>query len=364
MRIFLIGYPGLMGGANTEAWHTIRLWRSAGIDVDLIPTWGADENFREKLDALGCTTHHGTTTKTLPDVANLPGSICVGFCNSEFVKIAPKLREIGCKLVWVNCMTFLFDHEKKFVQDHGPFDAMVYQSNFQRSQLEPQLKQHGYDPATGHLIRGAFDCDEWEFKPRAHSSGEEFWVGRCARPDLDKWSSNTFKIYEQINHNNKRGILLGVNDATRNKLGTPPWWIDCVAPMGIPVRDFYARLHCLLPVNGGARENWPRAGLEAMAVGVPVVAEDRWGWREMIDHGETGFLGGSDEELAHWAAVLAHDEGVRMRIARAAREKLVEELANPSRLWECWEKVFTSLDGKGPEHAGKFHKQFEDGWDT
>ena len=27
MRVFLIGYPGEMGGANTEAWHTIKLWR-------------------------------------------------------------------------------------------------------------------------------------------------------------------------------------------------------------------------------------------------------------------------------------------------------------------------------------------------
>jgi FkbM family methyltransferase len=35
--------------------------------------------------------------------------------------------------------------------------------------------------------------------------------------------------------------------------------------MAMPTPQFFATLHCLLPVNGGARENWPRAGLEAFA---------------------------------------------------------------------------------------------------
>ena len=36
--VFLIGYPGEMGGANTEAWHTVKLWRRYGVEVHLIPT--------------------------------------------------------------------------------------------------------------------------------------------------------------------------------------------------------------------------------------------------------------------------------------------------------------------------------------
>ena len=28
-----------------------------------------------------------------------------------------------------------------------------------------------------------------------------------------------------------------------------------------------------------------------MAAGVPIVAQNDWGWREMIEHGVTGFLG-------------------------------------------------------------------------
>ena len=49
MRLFFIGYPGEMGGANTEAWHTIQLWRQYGVDVHLIPTWGSDPVWQAKL---------------------------------------------------------------------------------------------------------------------------------------------------------------------------------------------------------------------------------------------------------------------------------------------------------------------------
>ncbi len=72
MRVFLVGYPGELGGANTEAWHTIKLWRRFEVDVHLIPTWGHDLRWRERADALGCTTHD-VTPDQLDTIAELPG---------------------------------------------------------------------------------------------------------------------------------------------------------------------------------------------------------------------------------------------------------------------------------------------------
>ena len=113
--------------------------------------------------------------------------------------------------------------------------------------------------------------------------------------------------------------------------------------MAMDAKQYYNCLHALLPVNGGARENWPRAGLEAFAVGVPVVAQNDWGWREMIEHGVTGFLGGNDCELAHYTAMLAYDEDLRMQIIHNARQRLIEQHANPDLIWQCWKKVFDGL---------------------
>jgi hypothetical protein len=348
MRVFLIGYPGEMGGACTEAWHTVKIWRRFGVEVHLIPTWGGEPPWRSRLDALGCTTHI-TAPDDLENVPDLPGSPVVGFCNDQFIRHADRFRRLGCPIVWVNCMTFMFDHEKRFFAESGPAEAMVYQSEFQRAELEPQLAPFGYDPATGHLIRGAFDVDDWQFLPRPHSRVEAFVVGRVARPDTDKWSSNTWPIYQRIQYANKRALMLGMDDRTHEKLGAPPAWADCLKPMAISVQQFFQSLHCTLPVNGGARENWPQAGLEAMASGVPIVAQNAWGWREMIEHGVTGFLGDDDCELAHYVALLAHDEDLRQRIVHAAHERLVANLANPDAIWAGWRRLFASLGAAVPE---------------
>ena len=341
-KVFIFGYPGDMGGANTECWHTVKLWRKHDLDVHFIPTWGDDTKWQERLDSIGCVTHYlqPNEIESLPD---LPGAITIGFCNSEYITQIPQLRALGCKIVWVNCMTFMFDYERVCFEEHGSADAMIYQSEFQRTELERELKSCNYDFSKGHLIRGAFDLDEWKFQPQNHLKGDPFVVGRVARPDPDKWSCNTWKIYSQIQYNNRRALMLGVNEHTLEKLGTTPSWADCLKPMAISAQQYYTCLHCLLPVNGGARENWPRAGLEAFATGVPVVAQNEWGWKEMIEHGVTGFLGNDDCELAHYAAVLAHDEKLRMEIVHNAYEKLKGELANPEEIWKSWNHVFESV---------------------
>jgi glycosyltransferase involved in cell wall biosynthesis len=104
--------------------------------------------------------------------------------------------------------------------------------------------------------------------------------------------------------------------------------------------------HALPRVTGLAEHNGPRSGLEAMASGVPVVVQNAWGWREMVRHGRTGFLASSDHELAYYAARLAYDEDLRLRMATRARRALEDELANPDVLWAAWRNVFASLGSK------------------
>ena len=93
-----------------------------------------------------------------------------------------------------------------------------------------------------------------------------------------------------------------------------------------------------------------------MAAGVPIVAQHDWGWREMIEHGVTGFLGSDDCELAHYAAILAHDEELRLRVIETARERLVTELANPAKIWAGWQRLFDSLSTETrDDHDRHYH---------
>ena len=95
-------------------------------------------------------------------------------------------------------------------------------------------------------------------------------------------------------------------------------------------------------MNGGAEENWPRVALEAFACGVPVVAENKWGWPEIIQHGITGFLANNTEEFSYFVASLAYDEVLRIRIAEAALAHLAS-IASPDKLTIQWKNCFSVL---------------------
>jgi glycosyltransferase involved in cell wall biosynthesis len=71
------------------------------------------------------------------------------------------------------------------------------------------------------------------------------------------------------------------------------------------------------------REGFPRAAMEAAAMGLPVVATDIRGCREAVDHGVTGLLvpARTPDALAHAVAVLAGDASLRTSMGRAARAK-------------------------------------------
>jgi glycosyltransferase involved in cell wall biosynthesis len=80
-----------------------------------------------------------------------------------------------------------------------------------------------------------------------------------------------------------------------------------------------------------------------MAAGVPLVVDDRGGWREMIEHGHTGFLCASDADFVRHATALAEDDSLRMRIAHAARAA-VERLTDPATIGAAWLNLFSDLE--------------------
>ena len=341
MHIFFLGYPGPMGGANTECWHTAKVWRQAGIDVTFIPTWGCDPATEARLAAIGCSTLHVASAEALRTLPTFAGSIVVGMCNNNVTRARQALLDLRCRLVWVNCMTFLFPDEAATWRIR-PADAYVFQSEFQKNELEKHLLPLGYNHGMGHLIRGAFALDEIPFRPLPHKPGDDFCIGRLARPDLDKWSSNHWHILGRVPYAKRRGLAMGWNAGLERKCGQRPPWAETFPPQQIAVPAFLARCHAMLGLNGGARENWPRIGLEAMAAGVPLVAQNEWGWREMIVDGETGFLTNSDDEMAYRLAQLAYDEDLRLELAANAYDHLLH-LADPERIGGQWLNLFESL---------------------
>jgi len=341
-HLFICGYPSAVGGANTELWHTVKLWRSYGLGVTLIPTWKADSQWRRRLDQIGCQTVE-SNPDDLQNLPGLPGSSVVAMCNTKFLAVAERFRELGCRIVWLGCMNWLFPEERLHYRKFGIFDRHVFQSRYQRDQLVPQLRKFGYRDGCGRLIRGAFAADEFPFRPLTHRPREIFTIGRISRAAADKYSPRTWQIYARIPHPIAARVM-GWAKEVRTQLGVPPRWATCLPAAAQTPREFLATLQAMVHAGGQAAENWPRVGLEAMAAGVPIVAESRGGWREMIRHGQTGYLCESDDQFAYYTARLAYDEPHRLQIARQARTVLEAELAHPQAIWEAWRSLLQGLN--------------------
>ncbi len=65
----------------------------------------------------------------------------------------------------------------------------------------------------------------------------------------------------------------------------------------------------------------PNAVLEAMALGLPVVASDIPACQDAVIHGETGFLAKTEIELLEYCLKLADDAGLRKRLGDAGRAR-------------------------------------------
>jgi len=344
----VFGYPGDLGGANTELWHTLKLWRRHGLAVRLVHLYGQPPpDMLARCDAIGCETRVVFNRNEVAEMIDGP-RVVVAFCNRNAIECADLVRQAGGRVVWVGCMNYLDPAELRHYRMFGAFDAYVFQSVFQRDKLGRELTAWGARPGQFYRIPGYLDADEFVYKPRPLEKHDPFTIGRLSRGDPAKFSPHTWRIFSLIRRQPKRLRILGWAPAVAAAIGSPP------AHPGGPVEllpereetagDFLATLHAYGQFNNAAVENWPRVALECFAAGVPIVAQAVGGWPEMIRHGETGYLVGPDdpEAAAHFLEHLGRNDDDRYRVARSARDALAE-LTDPAQIWPAWARLFEDL---------------------
>lgn len=81
--------------------------------------------------------------------------------------------------------------------------------------------------------------------------------------------------------------------------------------------------------------------LEYSAQGIPVIASDVQPYREFITHGETGFLARTDHEWLGYLSELASDEGLRLQMGAAARQRALQYAIEDR--WTDWEAAYQKL---------------------
>ena len=113
-----------------------------------------------------------------------------------------------------------------------------------------------------------------------------------------------------------------------------------------------ANLDVLVQSNRGP-EGLGRSILEAMACAVPVVCVDRWGPRELVEDGRTGFLvaPGDVAALAERMRRLALDPHLRAALGGAAR-RAFQTAGDPATLAGAFRDALVAMAGLAPAESG------------
>ncbi len=104
---------------------------------------------------------------------------------------------------------------------------------------------------------------------------------------------------------------------------------------------------CDVILSTASQEGLPRNVLEGMACGLPVVAWDIRGCRDLVVHGKTGYLVpfGDIEGMALRLDQLACDEHMRQAMGDAARERVLHEF-DQTRVLDEMRRIYSSQLGE------------------
>jgi glycosyltransferase involved in cell wall biosynthesis len=334
LPLFVYGFPSLYGGAGTELHHQIPIWQRLGCEVHIIPTNAGypREALYTELRANGVIIHEANEFSAIPR-----GAPIFGFCNAEFLDRLDEITAYSTNTVFVNCMSWLFENEKRRMAE-GKIRTFLYQNDTVRAFNSPILQALNPGARCNFLTYSPyFDARRFPFIEKR--SWDFFGCGRISRQDTDKYSSNTLHIYEYfVAPRLKRGLFLGFDQRSQRKIGKPYEWIRTAADQNeCSQQEFYRHCEIILqPMD--TTENWPRVGLEAMASGSILIVDNRGGWRMQVRHGVTGWLCNHERDFIYYATKMAYEPDLRLEMAQRAKAR-GNELAGEAVAMESWGKV-------------------------
>lgn len=184
------------------------------------------------------------------------------------------------------------------------------------------------------LIRGSgVNLDQFSPKPEPRGVPVVLYAGRML------WSKGVGDLVAAVPILRKRGhdlkvLLVGHSDAD-NPEAIPPDTIRDWESQGLvewlgrrdDIADMMAQAHVV--VLASEREGVPKVLLEAAGAGKPLVATDVPGCREVVAHGENGFLVPVHDPSALAAALgrLISDADLRRKMGEASRRKAENEFS-------------------------------------
>ncbi len=336
-ELWIAGFPSRYGGADTELDHVIDLLRARGVDVHLVPMFGADAAMRRSVRERGCRIH-----RYRPSI--FEDRVVASFCNGQFLERLPEIVEAGrpATVIWFNCMTWLFEREIE-AHRNGWIDYFGFNSAYQRSHLIPALQAIG--PIRSFGYRPYFNPRRVQWRYREWEG--TYRVGRISRDDGDKFSSDCWRIFDRVlvpRSLAKKVYVLGYGPNAARKIGPAPPGLDwrTWSPNEIDATQFFRTVDTMIHKTGGSRESYCRVLIEAYAHGVVPIVEEDFAFPELVVHGETGYMTSDSDEMSYWASRLAHTPSEHRRLAENGRLHLVENLVPAELCWRPWRDLLAA----------------------
>jgi glycosyltransferase involved in cell wall biosynthesis len=208
----------------------------------------------------------------------------------------------------------------------------------------PTLRRLGIPPARIHLLGNGVDLAR--FDPGRHPDArarlraelgigdDEVVVGLVGRLVAEKGYREVFAAVRQLRavHPAMRVVVVGPADPDKPDAITKAELDRAAVDAGITflgMREDVEQLYRAfdLYVLASHREGFPRSAMEAAAMGLPIVATDIRGCRQVVDDGRTGLLVPVREAGPLAAAIgrLVGDAELRAAMGAAARDKAARE---------------------------------------
>jgi glycosyltransferase involved in cell wall biosynthesis len=179
------------------------------------------------------------------------------------------------------------------------------------------------------------DRDDVRAKVRAELGVDDYTVvvGAVGRLVLEKGYVELFEAWERVRRDHPDAVLVVVGPSDDDKSDSmPPDVMDRARGADVRflgMRDDVDELYVGMDlyVLASYREGFPRSAMEAAASGLPIVATDIRGCRQVVDDGRTGLLVSvrSSDGLVAALDRLLGDQDLRAEMSSAAATRAVHE---------------------------------------
>ena len=336
-EIWCASAPSFYGGADTELYHQIILWRKNNIDVNIVPNTidSIDPKMLQKVINLGCKIH-----KYSPNV--FKDKIVVSYCNGVALKRLEEIYKFPPRcFIWFNCMTWTFEDEIKGIEN-GWITHIGFISNYQKNILiEEYLKKISKEIPKDIEYYPFFDISGYDVFEK---NNDYFGIGRISRDDPGKFSKDCWEIFDRVlSPMDKKVFILGYSSKIEEKIGKPPNGLDWMWWQGgsISSEEFYKKIDVMIHKTGGSRESYCRVFIEAMAHGIVPLVERNYAFPEILLESKDldWLMCSSSDEMSYKASCLAFDNNKLIAFKNMCREYVEKYIINENKSIDCWLKL-------------------------